>query len=119
MLWLALSVVMAVAVVLTIPLSRAAAGRATDEAATEATATARLSLAPLLVQPDMEAPVTGDRNNELSAGIREHITVPGPIEHVILWSPSGEVLYDDDQVRVGAATTRCRRPSPRWRTAGP
>jgi hypothetical protein len=100
---MALSVLMAVAVVLTVPLSRRAADGATAKAATEATSTAQLSLAPLLVQADLEAPVTGDRYNELSSGIREHITVPGPIEHVILWSSSGQVLYDDDQVRVGGS----------------
>jgi hypothetical protein len=98
---MALSVLLAVAVVLTVPLSRTTAGRATDRAATETTSTAQLSLAPLLVQSDLEAPVTGDRYNELAAGIRERITVPGPIQHVILWSVSGQILYDDDQVRVG------------------
>ncbi|MFB3739854.1 MAG: hypothetical protein ACE14W_12940 [Candidatus Velamenicoccus archaeovorus] len=98
---MALSVLLAGAVALTVPLSRAAADRATDRAATDATVIAQTSLAPLLIQSDLEAPVTGDRYNELASGIRERITVPGPTQHVILWSPSGQILYDDDQVRVG------------------
>jgi len=85
--------------------AQAARGSATDEAARLARLTAQTQLAPLLTDSDLQAPITGERYDELAAAIERDITTAGPVEQVTIWSSVARNLYDVDPALVGARSS--------------
>jgi hypothetical protein len=58
------------------------------------------SLQPLLLPADLEAPIRGERYEELAAHVEDHL-LGGPINAVVIWRDDGTVLFADDPARVG------------------
>jgi hypothetical protein len=85
-----------------------ARAEAIDQASTEAGFTAKTELAPLLQPRDLTGPITGDRAQELAAGIERSITSVGPIEDVRIFSSLGRILYTDESKFVGTRPSYLR-----------
>ncbi len=95
-LWAVLSVVIVAAIVGCLLAASASRRTLTREAQAEAKLTAQTTLAPLLTEVDLQAPVVGERAHELGAEIERRIISEGPITAVRLYSESGRILYDAD-----------------------
>jgi hypothetical protein len=58
------------------------------------------SLQPLLTPADLDAPIRGERYQELAVHVEDHL-LGGPINAVVIWGDDGTVLFADDPARVG------------------
>jgi len=85
--------------------AHAARSSATNDSARLATLTAQTQLAPLLIGRDLEAPITGQRYEQLSAAIGRDITSAGPVERVTIWSSVARDLYNADPALVGTRSS--------------
>jgi peptidoglycan hydrolase CwlO-like protein len=104
----ALSLILIVAIGTCLLLARGARAQLTDEAVRNARIAAQTQLTPLLSERDLEVPITGQRYEEVSAGVQEKFTTPGPITAVTIWSSMGRILYSTDQSVVGTRPSYMR-----------
>jgi hypothetical protein len=75
-------------------------GQVEREATRDARRLAVDVLVPMLAPSDVEAPVRGDRYDELLAAVRQRI-LSGPITGVRLWRADGLILFAEDPELVG------------------
>ena len=73
------------------------------DAARHARLAAQVKLAGVLGERDLAEAAGGDRYDELRAAIDR--VMPPEFETVTLWSPSGKILYHDDEAMVGTRPT--------------
>jgi hypothetical protein len=107
-LWAALAFVFAIGAGLSLWAAAGARQEASREASTEAESAARTELVPLLQVRDLTTPVTGQRGQDLAAGIERTITSVGPISDVRIFSSLGRILFASDPKFVGTRPSYLR-----------
>jgi hypothetical protein len=83
--------------------SSSAEKAAMRDAAKRARLAAQIKLASVVGERDLEEPADGGRYTTLHDAIA-HV-MPAEIDAVTLWSPTGRILYHDDQARIGTRPT--------------
>jgi hypothetical protein len=107
-LWATSAFLFALGAALAVWASINARGEAIDQASADTGITARTELAPLLQPRDLNSPITGQRAEDLAAGIERSITSIGPVEEVRIFSALGRILYADEPRFVGTRPSYLR-----------
>jgi peptidoglycan hydrolase CwlO-like protein len=107
-LWGSLSLVVAVAIGVTVFAASASREKLTLQARNEARLAAQTQLAPMLQTRDLQGTITGERADELATAIESEILSSGPVTSVRIYSEAGRVLYDADPEVVAVRPTYVR-----------
>jgi hypothetical protein len=103
-----LAVALSAAAVFAFVRSGSARTAATDAAARDARVIAETKLAPLFDEDDLSSPVTGNRYEQIAAGVNRSILAGTAIRTVTVWSDVGRVIFATDRDLVGTRPTYIR-----------